>query len=195
VRLCQTLSLLLLFPVAYARAQEEDPDARPGKQSRWTVLAGYGVTHTGIGNTRAHVETADFILRFSRDLTRDLGRSWYRSRHGFMVELPFHVVVDPDLAPMLGINLLGSWMFTASERVRPYLFGGGGFLYTDAEIPGLGSRYNGNYQAGAGTLYRLGPEYSLNVEYRYHHVSNLDTVEPNDPLNSSKFLIGLTGSF
>jgi len=195
VRCCQALALLQLFLAAGAGAQDPGEDARPQKERHWTILAGYGVTHTSIGNTRAHVETADFILRFSQDLTHDLGRSWYLSRHALMVELPIHLVVHPDTSPMLGINLLASWTFTASERVRPYFFGGGGFLYTDADIPGLGSKYNGNYQGGAGILYRLRPKYSLNAEYRFHHVSNLDTVEPNDPLNSSKFLIGLTALF
>jgi opacity protein-like surface antigen len=194
-RCCQALAFVPLFLAGGVYALEEDQDSRPEKESRWTVLAGYGVTHTSIGNTHAHVETADFILRYSRDLTRDLGRSWYRSRHGLMIELPIHLVVDPDTAPMVGINILASWMFTASERVRPYFFGGGGFLYTNADIPGLGSKYNGNYQGGAGILYRLRPRYSLNVEYRFHHVSNLNTKKPNDPLNSSKFLVGLTAVF
>jgi hypothetical protein len=30
------------------------------------------------------------------------------------------------------------------------------------------------------------------AEYRYHHVSNAGTAEPNEPLNSSKCLIGVT---
>ena len=195
VRCCQALALMQLFLATGVEAKDEGQDGRPEKESHWTVLAGYGVTHTGIGNTHAHVETADFIFRYSRDITRDLGSSWYLSRHALMVELPIHLVVNPDTAPMLGINFLACWRFTASEKVRPYLFGGGGFLYTNAEIPGLGSKYNGNYQGGAGILYRLGPEYSLNLEYRFHHISNLNTVEPNDPLNSSKFLIGLTALF
>jgi hypothetical protein len=33
---------------------------------------------------------------------------------------------------------------------------------------------------------------ALNLEYRYHHVSNADTAEPNEPLNSSKLLIGVS---
>jgi lipid A 3-O-deacylase len=195
VRCCQALALMQLFLATGVDAKDEDQDDRPEKESHWTVLAGYGVTHTSIGNTRAHVETVDFVFRYSRDITRDLGRSWYLSRHGLMVELPIGLVVDPDTSPMLGVNILASWTFTASERVRPYLFGGGGFVYTDAKIPGLGSKYNGNYQGGAGVLYRLNSKYALNAEYRFHHVSNLGTEEPNDPLNSSKFLIGLTARF
>ena len=84
-RCCRLLVLvqILLAPGVYA--EDEHQDSRPEKESHWAVLAGYGVTHTSIGNTHAHVETADFILRYSRDITRDLGRSWYLSRHGFMI--------------------------------------------------------------------------------------------------------------
>jgi hypothetical protein len=192
---CGVLSFLhlILAPAAYAQGDGEE--SQPEKRSQWTVLAGYGFTHTSIGKTRADVETADVILRYGRYLTDELGRSWYRARHAILIEVPIHLVVHPDTSPMLGINILASWTFTAPQRLRPYLFGGGGFLYTQADIPGLGSKYNGNYQGGVGILYRLKNKYSLNAEYRYHHISNLNTEKPNDPLNSSKFLIGVTARF
>jgi len=192
---CQVLSLLYLHLLMGTYANAEGPRSRPEQDSQWTALAGYGFTHTSIGNTRAHVETVDFILRYTRYLTAEKGRSWYRCRHALMLEAPIHAVVDPDTSPMLGVNVLANWTFTASEELRPYFFGGGGFLYTEADIPGLGSRYNGNYQGGAGILYRIHPSYLISAEYRFHHVSNLDTETPNAPLNSSKFLVGMTALF
>jgi hypothetical protein len=33
---------------------------------------------------------------------------------------------------------------------------------------------------------------ALNLEYRYHHVSNANTAAPNEPLNSSKILVGIS---
>jgi hypothetical protein len=192
---CQLLlvSHLLLAPGAYAQGEGEESQTE--RRSHWAVLGGYGLTHTSVGSTRAHVETADFILRYGRYLTEEMGRSWYRVRHGILIEVPIHVVVDPDTSPMFGINVLASFTFTAPQRLRPYVFGGGGFVYTEAEIPGLGSKYNGNYQGGVGILYRIRGNYSLNAEYRFHHISNLNTEKPNDPLNSSKFLIGVTAFF
>jgi lipid A 3-O-deacylase len=186
---------LLLFPATGAYAEDGGQESQEPGRSHWAILAGYGLTHTSIGNTRAHVETVDFVLRYGRYLTDEVGRSWYRCRHALLIEVPIHVVVRPQTSPMVGINVLASWTFTASERVQPYFLGGGGFVYTDADIPGLGSKYNGNYQGGAGILYRLDPSHFLNAEYRYHHISNLNTKKPNDPLNSSKFLIGITTVF
>jgi lipid A 3-O-deacylase len=192
---CLFVSCLCFLPAAGAHAEDESQESGPVGKSHWAVLAGYGVTHTSIGMTRAHVETVDFVFRYGRYLTDEIGRSWYRFRHVMLIEVPVHVVVDPNTSPMIGINFLANFTFTAMERVQPYVLGGGGFIYTDADIPGLGSKYNGDYQAGVGILYRLGTNYSLNAEYRYHHISNFNTKEPNDPLNSSKFLIGVTSRF
>ncbi|MBI4690638.1 MAG: acyloxyacyl hydrolase, partial [Nitrospirae bacterium] len=60
------------------------------------------------------------------------------------------------------------------------------------DITGLGSRLNGNYQIGIGTHYKLKQGLYLDTEFRLHHISNTGTKEPNDPLNSSRFLIGIT---
>lgn len=180
--------IFLLSSGAYA---EKNPDPRIAKY-HWTYLAGYGVTHPGWGDTKVTVETIDFIVRYGRFLTENIGSSWYRGRHEILIELPIHMVVSPDVSPMVGINFLACWTFTSSEKAIPYFFAGGGPLYTNAEIPGLGSKINGNYQAGIGTYYKLKQGLYLNAEYRIHHISNAGTKEPNDPLNSSKFLIGVS---
>ena len=145
-----------------------------------------------MGRTRAHVQTIDYVLRYGRFLTCVLGDSWYQGRHELLIELPVHLVVDPDVSPMVGFNVLACQTFTASKQFIPYIIAGGGILYTDAKIPGLGSKLNGNYQFGAGIYYPVGDNHYLNFEYRFHHISNAGTKEPNDPMNSSKWLIGLT---
>jgi hypothetical protein len=159
------------------------------------LLGGYGVTHPGLGSTEEYVETAELVLRYGRFLTDVTGRSWYRGRHELLVEVPVHMVVEPDQAPMAGVNFLACWTFTSPKRLHPYIFAGGGLLYTEADIPGMGSNLNGNYQYGLGLHYRpvnAGRAYHVNIEYRFHHISNADTEEPNVPLNGSKLLVGLT---
>jgi hypothetical protein len=39
------------------------------------------------------------------------------------------------------------------------------------------------------------PGIAILGEYRYHHVSNANTAEPNEPLNSSKILLGVVKFF
>lgn len=187
-----TIIACLLSATDRAYAQQTTPVSNsPEVKSHWTLLAGYGVTHKGMGETRAHVETADFILRYGRFLTDEVGRSWYRSRHEIMIEAPLHLVVDPDVSPMVGVNFLACWAFTASKQVIPYFFAGGGLLYTEAKIPGLGSNLNGNYQSGTGIRYKTENGLQFNIEYRLHHISNAGTNDPNAPLNSSKILLGV----
>lgn len=174
--------------VGVAAAGEGAPSAQGG----WAFLAGYGITHPGMGKTKVWVETVDLIPRYERVLTDDWGSSWYRGRHSLLIELPVHLVVDPDVSPMFGVNFLACWTFTAKETWQPYLFAGGGPIYSNADIPGMGAHVNGNYQFGGGLRYKISGERYLEFEYRFHHISNGGRKDPNDPLNSSKVLVGVT---
>ena len=156
------------------------------------ILGGYGATHVGMGKTREHVETADLVLRYGRVMRSVMGSSWYRGRHELLIEFPVHIVLRPDVSHMLGMNFLAGYFFTTYKKGAPYFFAGGGPVYIEAEIPGVGSRLSGNYQAGMGFLFKTERGLNLNVEYRFHHISNAGTKDPNIPLNSSKLLLGIT---
>jgi hypothetical protein len=101
-------------------------------------------------------------------------------------------VYHPKSAVMTGINFLACWDFTASEKIVPYIFAGGGFVYTNLDLPGLGSEFNGNYQGGFGLRYLIKERTAVEFNYRLHHISNADTADPNEPLNSSKILFGIS---
>lgn len=158
----------------------------------WTVMGGYGVSHPGLGATDTRVETVDVILRYGHFLTGEIGSSWYRGRHGIVIEVPFRTVVHPEAAIMAGINFLAAWDFAAGDSIIPYVIAGGGPVYTNLDIPGLGAELNYSYQGGAGIHYFIGKDRSINVNYRLHHMSNAGTANPNEPLNSSRILVGIT---
>lgn len=160
--------------------------------AEYTVLSGYGITHRGFGDTRTQVQTVDAIARFGWFLSDEAGRGWYQGRHELLMELPLHLAVDPRLRVMTGGYLLGSWKFTSMEDVVPYVMAGGGILYVDLGLPTMGSRLNFSYQGGTGVQYFMAPDTALTAEYRYHHISNAGTASPNEPLNSSKVLLGIT---
>ena len=121
--------------------------------------------------------------------------SWHQGRHELLVELPVHLVVDPRTAIMTGGYLLGSWKFTGGDFWFPNLLAGGGILYTNLDLPTMGSSLNFSYQGGVGVQYRLNNDLFLIGENRYHHISNAGTARPNEPLNSSKFLVGISRFF
>jgi hypothetical protein len=183
------LLLFLVASPAFAGEQELGADKAKG---HWTVSTGYGVTHPGLGATKTKIETAELILSYGHFLSEEAGKSWYRGRHELIVELPLHYVVSPEKTPMVGITFLASWVFTASKTITPYIFGGGGLIYTNLDVPELGKNLNGSVQVGTGFHYFLKKNTSLDLSYRFHHISNAGTGTPNGPLNSSKFLFGIS---
>jgi lipid A 3-O-deacylase len=178
------ICLLLVSP------STADASADPSRAD-WAVMTGYGQSIPGWGKTSQRVETFDFVPRYNHLVFEDLGSSWYKGFHSTLVELPLHLITSPEVSAMVGVNLLACYTFTANQQWRPYIFGGGGPLYSFADISGMGAAWNGNYQFAIGLENRLDPDWTLLFELRYHHISNLGTEDPNVPLNSIKALIGV----
>lgn len=189
-------SVLILAAVAAhllwtgAGRGEDAVRTAPGE---FAILVGYGITHRGFGATRTQVETVDAIMRYGHFLSTELGAGrWYQGRHQLLVEVPLHLTLDPRVRTMTGGYLLGSWKFTSLEGLAPYVFAGGGVLYNDLGLDTQGTRLNFSYQGGTGLQWFVRPDTALGIEYRYHHVSNAGTADPNEPLNASKFLLGVS---
>jgi len=166
----------------------------PAASSEYSFLLGYGITHRGFGETRTEVQTVNFIGRFGYFLSDEMGSGWYRGQFEHVVELPLHLVVDPEIGVMTGANLLAKWNFTGlgNDGLIPYVFAGGGILYVDLGLPTMGSRLDFSYGAGTGVQYLVRRDMAVSAEYRYHHISNANTAQPNEPLNSSKILFGIS---
>jgi hypothetical protein len=186
------ISGLILGVLALANVVQAGESSLARTTNYWAVLGGYGMSVPGWGKTEERVKTVDAVVRYSHVLNKDRGRSWYRGNHEFWVEWPVSFVIDPDTSPIFSVNFLVSWVFTSSPIVQPYVMAGGGPVYTEADIPGVGSSLCGNYQAGGGLRIPLSDRIAFNAELRYHHISNLGMKEPNVPLNSLKGVCGLT---
>ncbi len=158
----------------------------------YAILTGYGQSFPGWGMTTQRVETIDVVLRHNHHVFENIGSGWYRGFHSTIMELPVHIVTNPDVSAMIALNFLATYTFTANPDWQPYIFGGGGPVYSFADIPGMGARWNGNYQGGIGIEHPLNEAHHLLLELRYHHISNAGLKEPNEPLNSCKALMGIT---
>ena len=184
------LSMILLLSCGAYAAENDAATTSPGE---FALLSGYGITHRGYGDTRTQVQTFDVILRYGHFLSDEVGKGhWYQGRHEVLFELPYHLAVDHGGRSMVGGTVLGSWKFTGADQFTPFLFAGGGILYVDLGLPTMGSRLNGSYQFGGGIQHFITKDLAFNGEYRFHHISNLNTSSPNEPLNSSKFLFGIS---
>lgn len=181
------LSCPLITPAVFSKSLEKQPEV-PG----WSLLTGYGVSYPGLGRSETRVETADIFLRYERVLIQGTRSSWYNGNHYLLVEPVIHFLVEPSGLPMIGINILGRYIFPGTSDLKTYILGGGGIVYVDEEIDGVGSKLNANYQFGLGLSYPASDDRSLFLELRYHHISNGDSADPNIPVNSFKFLVGIT---
>jgi lipid A 3-O-deacylase len=163
-------------------------------KSQWSLLLGYGESYPGFRETRTRVRDTDLLLKYGHFLSGEKGDSWVRGRHELIIEVPVYIVTSPKPAAMTGVDFLFCWNFTSfSKRVVPYLFAGGGPLFTNLDLPNdLGSKLNGNIQAGIGAQFFLNKNIAFDFNVRYHHISNGATASPNVPLNSSKVLIGIS---
>ncbi len=187
------LVLSLLFSSSgIVLAQEKNSVGFSNAKDHWTFLGGYGVTHPGLGDTETRLEEVDLILQYGYFLSEEKGKSWYKTRHELLIEIPIYIVYHPETAIMTGVNFLACWDFTASDKIVPYVFAGGGFVYTNVDSADLGTDYNGNYQGGIGIHYFIKDNVTIDFNYRYHHISNAGTSEPNEPLNSTKMFLGLS---
>jgi len=158
-------------------------------ETAWSLLVGGGTSHPGWGKTEEKVETVDLLLRYTKINPQIRGKDWYLYQRNLLVEIPIHFLTSPSEPPMFGLYFSAQWLFRPGEDLRPYLFAGGGPVYTEASIPGTSSNLKGAYQGGVGFEFPVG-DARWSLEYRYHHVSNGGIEKPNDPLNSSKVLLG-----
>lgn len=180
--------LFLILPPLFPQSA----NAFDTSQDIWSVLGGYGESYPGWGRTTERVRTIDLSPRYSHLTIDHLGSSWYAGYHTTLIELPVHVVTSPDTSAMVGVNFLACYTFIVDDRWHPYIFGGGGPVYSFADIPGMGAHWNGNYQFGLGLEYLREHGKPMLFEIRYHHISNVGTEDPNVPLNGLKFKVGFT---
>ena len=114
-----------------------------------------------------------------------------------MVEAPVSIVYEPEGAVIAGLHFFAVWNFIAPKFFMPYVFGGGGPVYTNLHVPELSREWNGSYQFGAGVkvptdMMLFGRHVAWDLNARYHHISNAGTSHPNGPLNSIRVRLGIS---
>ena len=145
---CYVLILLCLYGFsAYVSSQGLLETNTDKVENKWHLLGGFGASHPGWGETKEEVNTIDIILRQERPQEKIRGSDWYKHRRSLFVEVPLHFVTKPDDSLMVGVYFHAAWTFIVDKKIQPYMFIGGGPVYTKASIPGTSSEFKGSYQA------------------------------------------------
>jgi len=110
----------------------------------------------------------------------------------FIMEPFINTVISPDSNLEVGFDLLVKYSYPVTKRISPYFFTGGGVIFITQHTNEQATQYNFIPQLGGGISYDLNKNRTINFEYRYRHLSNANTKEPNDGINVNMFLVGIT---
>ena len=100
-------------------------------------------------------------------------------------EAAFLGVTEPTSAYGIGFTPKLIYTFSSFGRLKPYIEGGGGPLWTnfDGRIREQGSNFNFLVWGGAGVSYDLTSHWAINAGVRFSHISNSGLDTPNSGLN------------
>ena len=100
----------------------------------------------------------------------------------------------------------GSYIAGAAVRVRynfvprgwrliPYVEGAAGVVSTDIDRGLVGQPFNFDLEAAIGARYFIAPCWSVNLEYRFQHISNADLGKRNVGVNAQGAVLGISYFF
>lgn len=92
----------------------------------------------------------------------------------------------------IGVSPLFARLTFGTGRVRPFIDGGEGILYTDLRKQGYGSRVQFSSQFGAGLEYEARPDLGVVIGARFRHTSNAGLAEGNPGINTIFGMVGVT---
>lgn len=167
-------------------AEEVTPHLTVGTQEI-SLSAGYLLPHRLTTEHTTKQSGPALMPSWAMVLTDPIGKSFYRGQLLLGAEIVYIQFQEPFLTHGVGFTPKIKYLFEGTGRLRPYIEFAGGPFYTDlgGRIPEESSRFNFILTAGGGLSWFFTSQFSFNVGYRFHHISNAGTRMPNLGLNSS----------
>ncbi|MFH1858472.1 MAG: acyloxyacyl hydrolase [Candidatus Omnitrophota bacterium] len=158
-----------------------------------TIPTRYGLAGIG-GKTFDPVSDIHF-LQLSGFIMWDYDRVWHHRAPDplrFKVEFGAGATTSPDNRAVISTGMMALYYldFFSTPRLRPYLEGGIGAIYTDFQVEGQGSRLNFHPQVGIGTEFKVNSGAPFFSAIRLSHISNGGLHSENRGVNSYLFIIG-----
>lgn len=130
------------------------------------------------------------------------GDAWYRGNFELLMEGAILIQTDPTDGFGAGLTAMVRYNFLSEGRFIPFVEGGAGLLGIDfdlssrrrpeAEIGGQRDGFNFSLHFGVGSHYFVSDRTALTGEVRYHHISNAETRQPNNGIDSVVFMLGVS---
>jgi opacity protein-like surface antigen len=178
-----TLMAALASPI---HAADPTPQITVGTQEVGLTV-GYLLPHRVTTDHTTKQQGPAFMPSWMMTITDPVGDSWYRGQVSLGAEMVYIQFQEPFLTHGVGFTPKIKYTFVALDRFRPYAEFAGGPFWSDLtnKIPEESSQFNFVLTAGFGLSWFITPQTSLNVGYRFHHISNAGTSYPNIGINAS----------
>jgi lipid A 3-O-deacylase len=193
-----TLSLgLLLFldpPASSPIHAQEFPAATPVGTHTIGLTAGPFFPARVLPSQSSKLFGEALMPSWTVTLTEPIGSGWYQGQFALGAELIAFHTSEPITAYGLGFTPKLVYASTAFGRVHPFLEAGGGPVWTDlgGQVPEQPGQFNFLVWGGAGCSYRLTRALAIDAGFRFMHISNAGTRQPNSGLNFGLPFIGLS---
>jgi lipid A 3-O-deacylase len=174
-----------------------DPEAT---FARGTTIFGLQIGGGASNNVEGHRTVSDisFITetpRLSYLFFSPFGSGLLRSAFEPGLEGWFQQYLSPHSATAQGLKLTGRYHFIGLGRFVPYLEATAGAGGTSLRVPEIDSTFTFVLEAGAGLSYFVTDSLALNAGYRFQHISNGHTSNPNRGFNSDSGVVGVSYHF
>jgi len=125
------------------------------------------------------------------------GGSPYLGSFQVFLEPSIAYITHPARTYLLGASAIFRHNFLLWDRVVPYIDGGAGILNTNLRIQALGEVIEFMAVGGVGALFRVGRRTTVDLGWRYQHISNAGQTENrrNIGINSHFFHGGISWHF
>ena len=124
------------------------------------------------------------------------GHGWWRGNFEVIADGFASAIFEGPGTYTAGFTAWLRYNFVPSNwRVVPYAQAGAGLLSTDIDRGIVGQPFNFNLNAGASLRYFLSPRWSIELEYRYQHISNANLGKKNVGINSQGPILGVSYFF
>jgi len=168
--------------------------------AKGTVIAGVqigGGVQNNIANDPATsgISYLNLTPRVSYLPLAPFGRGLLKSALEPGLEGWFQYYLEPRVFTAEGLKVALRYHFLGLGPLVPYLEATAGGAVTNLDVPEIRSTFTFVLEGGGGVSYFVAPSLSMNLGYRFQHISNGGTGHPNRGVNSNGGVLGMSYFF
>ena len=177
---------ILLFSPVYSTAGTTDINNRSLTESG--MIVGYGTGDIAGGK---HYEPILLIWHLGCDLKRFIPKlEDHKGTLSVYLEPQINPVFNPETDLEFGVGVGLKYMHPITDEISAYIFGSVGPHYITVQTTDQANGFIFSDTIGAGLSFFLTGRTSVNLEYRFRHMSNADIEEPNGGIDTHFATIG-----